>query len=155
MLQISGIPRRKNEDIIELLKVVASKADCRIWREPVDVTHQTSRRETAPIIVKFVKKNYRMNFYHQRKKVHNLEANQIVSGIGCTEEDEEVTINNICINESLTMYNRSLLKERRKKWRELNYQFTGYTVNRQVRATKSGEDEFIITESIHHVSNLS
>ena len=116
MLQISGIPRQKNEDIIELLKVVASKADIKGFEEnQVDVAHQTSRRETAPIIVKFVKKNYRMNFYHQRKKVHNLEANQIVSGVGCTEEDEEVTINNICINESLTMYNRSLLKETRKK----------------------------------------
>ena len=53
-----------------------------------------------------------MNFYHQRKKVYNLKANQIVSSVDCTEENEEVTINNnVYINESLTM---SLLIEVRK-----------------------------------------
>ena len=53
-----------------------------------------------------------MNFYHQRKKVYNLKANQIVSSVDCTEENEEVTINNnVYINESLTM---SLLIEARK-----------------------------------------
>ena len=42
-----------------------------------------------------------MNFYHQRKNVYNLKANHIVSSVDCTEEDEEVTINNdIYINES-------------------------------------------------------
>ena len=45
-----------------------------------------------------------MNFYHQRKKVYNLKANQIVSSVDCIEENEEVTINNnVYINESLTM----------------------------------------------------
>ena len=53
-----------------------------------------------------------MNFYHQRKKVYNLKANLIVSSVDCTEENEEVTINNnVYINESLTM---SLLIEARK-----------------------------------------
>ena len=71
--------------------------------------HQTSRRETAPVIVKFIKKNGRMNFYHQRKKVYNLKANQIVSSsVDCTEE--EVTLNNIYINESSTICNKLLLK---------------------------------------------
>ena len=36
----------------------------------------------------------------------------------------------------------------------MNYQFTGYTVNGQVRARKSEEDEFIVIESMHDVSNL-
>ena len=35
-----------------------------------------------------------MNFYHQRKKVYNLKANQIICSADCTEEDEEVTKNN-------------------------------------------------------------
>ena len=88
MLDISRVPRQKNEDIIELLKIVASKADVKGFEEnQVDVAHQTSRREIAPTIVKFVKKNDRMNFYHQRKKVYNLKANQIISSLGCTEED--------------------------------------------------------------------
>ena len=35
------------------------------------------------------------------------------------------------------MYNRSLVKETRKKCRQLNYQCTGYRVNGKVRARKS------------------
>ena len=57
MLEISGIPRQKNEDVIEMLKIVASKTDIKGFEEnQVDVARQTSRRETAPIIVKFVRK---------------------------------------------------------------------------------------------------
>ena len=82
--------------------MVASKEDIKGFEEnQVHVAHRTSRRETAPIIVKFVKKKDKMNFYHQRKNVYSLKANQIVSSVDCTEEDEEVTINNdIYINES-------------------------------------------------------
>ena len=36
----------------------------------------------------------------------------------------------------ITIYNRSLLKETRKVYRQFNYQFTGYTCNRQVRTKK-------------------
>ena len=40
-----------------MLKIVASKTDIKGFEEnQVDVAHQTSRRETAPIIVKFVRK---------------------------------------------------------------------------------------------------
>ena len=53
------------------------------------------------------------------------------------------------------MYDRSLVKETRKKCRQLNYQFTGYRVNGQVRARKSEWDEYTIKESMHDVSNLS
>ena len=46
MLEISSTPRRKNHsNTIELLKIVASKADTRGFEEnQVNVVHQTSRR---------------------------------------------------------------------------------------------------------------
>ena len=43
--------------------------------------YQRSRRETAPIIIKFVKKNDRMSFYYENKKAYNLQTNQIVSSV--------------------------------------------------------------------------
>ena len=99
--------------------------------------------------------NDRMNFYHQRKKVYNLKANQIGSSVDCTEEDEEVTITQQYLYKwSLTMYSRLLLKETRKKCRQLNYQFTGYKVEGQVRATKSEETELIFIENMYHISNF-
>ena len=67
MLEISDITRRKNQDVIELLKTITSKADIKGFEEnQVGIAHQTSRRETAPIMVKFVKKNDRM----KEKKVN-------------------------------------------------------------------------------------
>ena len=53
------------------------------------------------------------------------------------------------------MYNRSLLKETRKKCRQQNYQFTGYIVNGKAKARKSEGDEYIIIETMHDISNLS
>ena len=93
ILEISLMTR---QDVIELLKIVASNADIKGFEEnQVDVAHRTSRRKTAPIIVKFVKKNDGINFYHQRKKGYDLKENQIVSSVDFTKDDEEVTINNI------------------------------------------------------------
>ena len=36
----------------------------------------------------------------------------------------------------ITIYNRSFLKETRKVYRQFNYQFSGYTFNRQVKTKK-------------------
>ena len=84
------------QDVIELLKIVASNADIKGFEEnQVGVAHPTSRKETALIIVKFVKKNDGINFYHQKKKGYDLKENQIVSSVDFTKDDEEVTINNI------------------------------------------------------------
>ena len=56
-------------DVIELLKIVASNADIKGFEEnQVDVAHRTSRRKTAPIIVKFVKKNDRINFLSPKEE---------------------------------------------------------------------------------------
>ena len=84
------------QDVIELLKIVASNADIKGFEEnQVDVAHQTSRKEAALIIAKFVKKNDGINFYHQRKNGYDLKEKQIVSSVDFTKDDEEVTINNI------------------------------------------------------------
>ena len=57
ILEISDIPRRKNEDDIELLKTVAGEADIIGFEQnQVGADHRTLGRETAPIMVKFVKR---------------------------------------------------------------------------------------------------
>ena len=44
----------------------------------VDVAHQTSKWETAPIIVKFVKKNDKMSFYQQGRKFTTLKQTKLI-----------------------------------------------------------------------------
>ena len=56
------------------------------------------------------------------------------------DSTEEKT-KSIFLNESLTPNNRLLLKEAKKKSKEKEYHFTGYTVNVQVRVRKDSTSE--------------
>ena len=55
--------------------------------------------------------------------------------------------NLLFINESLTLTNRVLLREARSISKQLNYKFTGYTVNGKVRVKKTESSEHIAIES--------
>ena len=68
MLEISGIPFNKNENvsnIIQKIIILTIIADFDITQ--VDVAHITPKRQNAPIIMLFNKKSDRTNFFKQRK----------------------------------------------------------------------------------------
>ena len=68
MLEISGIPRRKQEDAIKLVEKVVQKAKIKDFhREQIDLAHRTSASSTAPIIILINKKLDRNNFFKQKK----------------------------------------------------------------------------------------
>ena len=79
MLEISGIPRRKQEDAIKLVEKVVQKAKIKDFhREQIDLAHRTSASSTAPIIILFNKKLDRNNFFKQKKQLFSVNAEQIV-----------------------------------------------------------------------------
>ena len=117
MLVISGISKQKNKDVIELLQIVAqSKADIKIFEEnQVDVAHWISRGEAVPIIINFV--TYIDRKITKRKKITTPYSKLNRSLCRLHRRSEEATINsNIYINKSLTVYNKSLLKERQGRY---------------------------------------
>ena len=67
MLEISGIPRRKQEDAIKLVEKVVQKAKIKDFHREQIVAHRTSASSTAPIIILFNKKLDRNNFFKQKK----------------------------------------------------------------------------------------
>ena len=80
MLEISGIPFNKNENVSNIIKIVAMLTKitgCEIT--PVGIAHRTSKRENALIIILFNKKSDTTNAYKEKKKFHNLHANQYQS----------------------------------------------------------------------------
>ena len=80
MLEISGIPFNKNENVSNIIKIVVMLTKitgCEIT--PVGIAYRTSKRENAPIIILFNKKPDRTNAYKEKKKFHNLHANQYQS----------------------------------------------------------------------------
>ena len=79
MLEISGIPRRKQEDAIKLVEKVVQKAKIKDFhREQIDLAHRTSASSTAPIIILFNKKLDRNKFFKQKKQLFSVNAEQIV-----------------------------------------------------------------------------
>ena len=83
MLEISGIPFNKNENvsnIIQKIVILTQITDFDITQ--VDIAHRTSKRQNAPIIMLFNKKS-------ERKKFHSLQAHQFQSS---QLVDEEVTL---------------------------------------------------------------
>ena len=164
MLEISGIPRRKQEDAIKLVEKVVQKAKIKDFhREQIDLAHRTSASSTALIIILFNKKLDRNNFFKQKKKLFSVNAEQIVEkndkedSEGTKDEeyaDDEVSMpgieenskrkkNVLFLNESLTRTNRTLLKEAKTISKQLNYKCTGYTINGEVRVKRNENSEHI------------
>ena len=61
---------------MEIINKVGRMADLEDFQPgQVDVPHQTSRKETSPIIILFYKKNDQQNFYKLKKKLYSLNVN--------------------------------------------------------------------------------
>ena len=102
-------------------------------------------------------------FINKKKNIFSVSAEQLVESNTNNEEnspdteptkqvddDKEISMlglrdvsqnnrkkNLLFINESLTHTNRVLLREARSISKQLNYKFTGYTVNGEVRVKKN------------------
>ena len=167
MLEISGIPFNKNENvsnIIQKIVMLTKVTDLDITQ--VDAAHKTSKRQNAPIIMLFNKKSDRTDFFKQKKKFHSLRADQFQSSQFVDEEvtlpsiDKELgeeTSNNeslIFLNESLTPTNRRLLTEAKKASRQHNYKYKGYTVNGELRVKKNDHDDHIAIQCLQDLEKI-
>ena len=100
MMNISGIPRLNRENTEKIVIDTATKIGVDLKIEDVEVSHRTSEKETAPIIVKFNSRRKRDEMWNARWELKNVNT----SNIGFR------TKNFIYFNESLTEYNRSIFK---------------------------------------------
>ena len=155
MLEISGIPFNKNENvsnIIQKIVMLTKITDFDITQ--VDVAH----RQNAPIIMLFNKKSERKQFHSLQ--AHQFQSSQLVDEVtlpGIDKERGEETSNNeslIFLNESLTPTNRRLLKEAKKASRQHNYKYKGYTVNREVRVKKNSHDDHIAIQCLKDLEKI-
>ena len=68
MVEISGIPRKKGEDCLNLISQLANLANITDFDiSQIDLAHRTSPNELAPIIILFITKRDRLNFYNHKK----------------------------------------------------------------------------------------
>ena len=145
MVEISGIPRKKGEDCIDLINQLAHLAhfvDFDI--NQIDLAHRTSSYDSAPIIILFIKKRDRMNFYSQKKKLYDITSNSFDSNDDDNDESSNTDGSPIYMNESLTSENQRLLKEARNISKVKNYKYKGYTLNGVVCVRKSDDSDVIM-----------
>ncbi|XP_066920569.1 uncharacterized protein [Clytia hemisphaerica] len=100
MINISGIPRKNNEDTDKIVFNITDKLGIDLYLDDIEVTHRTSPKINAPIIVKFNSRRTRDEVWNLRYKLKNLKA----SDFGFDSN------NSIYFNESLTEHNRSIFK---------------------------------------------
>ena len=54
MVDIGGIPRKKDEDTDDIVFKIAKKLDMTVKKDDIEISHRTSANKDAPIIVKFI-----------------------------------------------------------------------------------------------------
>ena len=146
MVELNGIPRYDEEDINDVLEKVFTLLECEDLIGKVDVAHRLSKQNNAGIIIKFVSRNARDQFYSHRKKLKDKRVNDL--GVDFSEFD-----NKFYINESLTKKNRNLFKATRKKCKEKDYE-SFWTANGIVYVKKNSEGKVIKICSDNDVSRL-
>ena len=136
MLEVNGIPQEKEEDLMEILKVLFDKLELSALFNTIDVAHRLSDHPAASIIIKFVTRSARDQFFSARKNLENIK----LKDIGFC--NEEIHNNSIFINESLTKQNKDLFKKLRTRCKEIGYSFW-WTVNGTVFVRKGEKEKAI------------
>ncbi|XP_057294659.1 uncharacterized protein LOC130623194 [Hydractinia symbiolongicarpus] len=104
MVDIRGIPRVQNEDTTLLTTQLAELMKVKIEKEDIDISHRTSNKKEASIIVKFNSRYKRNIFYEGRKKL----SEKTIQDLGFQGSTK------IYINESLTSVNGELFRQARE-----------------------------------------
>ena len=141
MLNIKGIPKLREESTDELVIKTASLLNVQLDFQDIDISHRTSVRDDAAIIVKFNSRRKRNELYAQRKHLKDITVQQL--GFESNEK--------IYINESLTHKNGELLKNTRKlkETKALKYIWTK-NGNIFVRASDTADTKNIKSNSNIH-----
>lgn len=101
MFNIFGVPRKPDENTDDIFFDIADKLGFDLYEDDIEVTHRTSSKPTAPIIVKFNNRRIRDKMYEARWDLKHFTTRDL----GFGEEQS------IFFNESLTDTNREIFKQ--------------------------------------------
>ncbi|XP_046978170.1 uncharacterized protein LOC124543894 [Vanessa cardui] len=118
-IQINGVPQKKGENLITIIKTLAEKSGYPLnFNTDVDfvtrvaVKNDTSDNHSRPIILKMQARYKKDDFLSSLRKLKNLKA----SDIGFPGKN-----NPIYINDHLSAYNKLLLSEARRRGKDKGY----------------------------------
>lgn len=122
-LEIKGVPIQDGEDTDGIVKSIGESIGVQLEESDISVSHRlaqikpsrTSMRKDPSIIVKFVRRNTRDEFYKARKLLRGKTTKDL--GLSRVEE------NNLFISESLTKKNKDLFHKCLRARRALEYSY--------------------------------
>lgn len=148
-LRISGIPERKDENLMELFAKLAKEIQCSdISKEDVESVFRprVANGNKAPVVlVRFKSITKRDVFYKHRNKLHALNVTSKTLGLHVD--------NRLYINESLCRTTQSLYYLARRRKAELNYEFI-WTYHSQIYVRKSKNTDTIKIIDQQSIDNL-
>ena len=107
MVDISGVPRTRNENTDKIAIAVASLMGVTLEEKDISTSHRESASPKAPIIVKFTTRKTRNLFFENRKLLKNFRVKDLDIAGECKCDSK------IYVNESLTPINSEIFRETR------------------------------------------
>ena len=136
-VEIRGIPFVEDEVTNEIVINVAQRLDIEVNNEDISISHRLPKRQgnhDSAIIVKFVRRSVKDQFYKNRRMLRNISTKDI----GYLRYRKQ----QIFISESLTPANRELFNLSLQKKKELSYKYI-WTMN-GVTYLRKDDDNHVI-----------
>lgn len=121
-IEIVGVPENKNENTLDLVMKILTKIGVTMDKEEVEFAHRVQARRPSSataarvIVARFRHRSTKDSVLSASRKYRDLK----LADIGISDNLKH---KNIFINEHLTKYNKSLLKECKIKAKEANFKF--------------------------------
>lgn len=151
-LEIQGIPQTRHEDTNDIVMKVGNLIGVEVDESDISVSHRLpvskrykGKRSNPPIIVRFVRRDLKEDFYSSRKDLKGYSTEDL--GLGYE------TTNNIYINESLTERNKLLFKEALKAKKDLKYNFA-WTSNGKIHLRKDSDSKIVHIKNKEDIKEL-
>ena len=155
---------------LEIISDIVSKANIEGFHpNQIDVCHRTSSYHFSPIIVKFLRKNDKENFYRQRNKLRNLDITDLQLTWDPTKlgewrdtmakkqatKDWTDKTPQLMFHEHLTELNNKLLLAARTAAFKNGYKFTGYLHGGAIHVKKVEGAKALAIHSMDDVSKIT
>ena len=149
-VEINGIPASRDENTNNIVMKVGELIGVQVDEDDISISHRLpvssnykGDRSNPSIIVKFVRRDLKEEFYSSRKDLKNFS----------TEDLGYSTTNNIYVNESLTEKNKELFRESLKAKKSLNYKFI-WTSNGRIYLRKDSNSRIIHIKDKNTIKEL-
>ena len=149
MLEINNIPEKDNENLKSIITAIASEMNLEEfnYNADVDIAHRLQcKLPISPIIVLFNNRTRRNEYYQKRKLLKGTTLKDLKE-LNFTENQP------IFINESLTLFNRILLKKVREACKKQHYKIF-WTSNGISMCKKNVQSDVVIIKNERDIERI-